>query len=267
MKSFERLIYCLVIALSLIIAPVYGCAAPSGSEVQLKAAAEKVRSAAQSELDKLDADVAAAAGKLKTTGLSGDQARQILAALYTKYPFLVDCCTADTSGKVITMVPDAYRKYEGSNLEIATIKQPVFSTAFKAIEGITAVALMRPIYDEKGSQTGIIDVLFTPQALLTDIAAPITKEGKISINVAQTDGLTIFDLPSSDTGKNLLTDPAFKEYKELVAFGQRLAKEESGVGSYAYLSHKTNTNVTKQAAWYSVKLHGTAWRIVAVEDK
>ena len=262
-----RFMFCLIIALSLIIFPAFGCAAPSGGESALKAAAEKVRAAAQSDLDKLDADVVAAAAKLKTTGLGGDQARQVLNDLFKKYPFLVDCCVADNTGKVVIMVPEAYRKYEGVNLETDSIKQPVFTRAFKAIEGITGVALMRPVLDEKGAQSGIIDVLLTPKALLNDTATSVTKDGKISINVAQPDGLTIFDLPSGDTGKNLLTDPEFQSYKELVAFAQRLAKEESGTGSYSYTSHKNDKTVTKQAAWYSVKLHGTAWRIVAVEDK
>ena len=97
----------MVLTLSVMLAPAFGCAAPSGNEAQTKATVERIQIAIQAELDKLDADVADAALKLKSTGLSGDGARQILNGLCTKYPYLVDCSTVDTTGKVVTMAPDA----------------------------------------------------------------------------------------------------------------------------------------------------------------
>ena len=65
--------------------PAFGCAASSGNEVQVKANVEKIQKAVQTELDKLDADVADAAIKLKSTGLSSGTARQILNGLCARY--------------------------------------------------------------------------------------------------------------------------------------------------------------------------------------
>ncbi len=255
----------LVIALSVMFSPVFGCAAPSGDEAQTKAV-EKIRVATQAELDKLDADVADAALKLTSTGLSGDGARQILNGLCARYPYLIDCSTVDTTGKVVTMAPDAYRRYEGSNIETQDVKSAVLSPYMMTAEGIMAVSLMRPVLDQEGKQIGIIDALFTPEALLTGTVAPVLKETGLGMNVLQTDGITIYDLPKSDTGKNLLTDAEYKPYTDLVALGSRFVAEESGSGTYTFPSHDTADPTKKVAVWASVKLHGTAWRMIAVRE-
>ena len=257
---------CLVIALSVMLAPVSGCAAPAGNEAQTKGTVEKIRVATQAELDKLDADVADAALKLTGTGLSGDGARQILNSLCTKYSYLVDCGAVDTTGKVVTMAPDTYRHYEGSNIETQDVKIPVLSPYLKAVEGVMAVSLMRPVLDGEGKQIGIIDALFTPEALMTGIVSPVIEGTDLAMNVLQTDGMTIFDLPENDKGKNLLTDAEYKPYTELVALGSRFAAEESGSGTYTYPSHETAEPTKKLAVWGSVKLHGTAWRMIAIRD-
>lgn len=256
----------LVIALSVMLVPVFGCAAPAGDQTQTRAAVETIRAAAQAELDKLDADVADAALKLKSTGLNGDGARQILTGLCAKYPYLVDCGTADTTGKVVTMAPDAYRRYEGSYIGTQEVKSPVLSPYIKTVEGIMAVSLMRPVLDADGKQIGILDVLFTPEALLTGIVAPVLKGTDLAVNVLQTDGMTIYDLPKNDTGKNLLTDAEYKAYTDLLALGSRFAAEESGSGTYTYPSHETAVPTKKVAAWVSIKLHGTTWRIIALRN-
>lgn len=256
----------LVIAVLVLLIPAFGCSAPPGSEVQMKATVVKIQKAVQAELDRLDADMADAALKLKDTGLSGDGARQILNGLCAKYPYLVDCSTVDINGKVITMAPDGYRRYEGSNIGTQDVKTPVLSPYLNAVEGMMAVSLMRPVVDEKGQQVGIIDALFTPGAMMSGIVAPSLEGTGLAMNVLQTDGMTIYDQPQNDTGKNLLTDAEYKQYPDLVALGSRFAAEESGTGTYTYPSHTTAEPTKKLAVWSSVKLQGTAWRLVAVQE-
>ena len=256
----------LVIALAVMLAQVFGCVGPAGDQAQLKAAVEKITVAAQAELDKLDADLAAAALKLKGTGLSGDGARQILNGICAKYPYLVDCSTVDITGKVVTMAPDAYSRYEGANIETQDVKSPVLSPYLTTVEGVKAVSLMRPVLDGEGKQVGIIDALFGPEALLNGIVAPVLKGTILGVNVLQVDGMTIYDLPKNDTGKNLLTDAEYKPYPDLLALGARFAAEESGSGTYTYPSHTTDEPTKKLAVWESVKLHGTAWRMIALQE-
>jgi hypothetical protein len=245
---------------------INGCAAPVNNQVQLESANKIIQQAVQSKLDSFDADLSGAASSLAQTGLSGPGARQILNGLCTKYPFLIDCLAVDAAGKVTAAAPEAYLKYEGTDLKTQDIKKATLSTVFKAIEGMDAVSLMRPILSEKGEYLGIVSALFKPETLLAGIVGPLLIATNVEVNVTQLDGLNIFDSQGNDIGVNFITDPALLPYKDLITLNTRIAAEESGTGSYTYLSHTTEVPVKKQASWSSVKLHDTAWRLISVQE-
>lgn len=243
-----------------------GCAGSLNNEGQLQTTTQKIQLAVQSELDSLDRDLSSAASQLARTGLSGSEARQILDGLCSKYPFLIDCLAADAAGKVTAAAPEAYRKYEGTDLGTQDIKKAVLSPVFKAVEGMSAVSLMWPILSDKGEYMGIISALFKPETLLAGITGPLLKGTDVEFNVTQLDGLNIFDSQGDDIGKNFINDPSIQPYQDLVTLNTRIAALESGTGSYTYLSHKTGTPVKKQAFWSSVKLHDTPWRLISVQE-
>src|SRR4030042_5857225 len=95
-----------VFALSVLLI-LAGCAGSLNHEEQLKATTLQVQKAVQSELDSLDSDLSGAASELSRTGLSGPEARQILNELCSKYPFIIDSCTTDIAGKMVTVAPEA----------------------------------------------------------------------------------------------------------------------------------------------------------------
>jgi hypothetical protein len=267
----QRFFLVLALALTLMFV-AYGCTGSASQEEQLKTATLQIQEAVQSELDSLDNDMSAAASELSDTGLGGSEARQILNGLYSKHPFIIDSLTTDASGKIVTVVPDAYSSYEGTDIstqdvtvKIKETKQPLLSQMFPAVEGMDAVVIMWPVVSEKGDFMGSLSALFEPEALFAATAEPILKGTGMALNVMQLDGLTIYDSEHGDTGKNLFTDPEIQQYTELVALGHRMAAEESGTGSYTYISQSTGKTVKKQAFWASVALHGTAWRVVSVK--
>ena len=262
-----------IFALSMMIILTYGCASSFNHEGQLKTTALQVQEAVQLELDNLDSDLSGAASELSRTGLSGPEARQILNGLCSKHPFVIDSCTTDVAGKMVTVAPEAYSSYEGSDIstqdpvvKMRETKEPVLSQIFPVVENIDAVVLMWPIFSEKGDFIGSLSALFKPEALLATEVEPVLKGTDIEVNVMQLDGLTIYDSEGADTGKNLLTDPSFQAYKELVELGARIAAEESSSGSYTFINHATGKPVKKQAFWVSVGLHDTAWRLVSVQQ-
>jgi hypothetical protein len=269
----QRFFLAVVLALSLMFVPAYGCTGSVNREAQLKATTLQIQKAVQSELDKLDSDLSDAASKLAGTGLSGPEARQILNGLCSKYPFVIDSCTADIAGKMVTVAPEAYSSYEGSDIseygptvKLRETKKPMLSQVFRAVEGMDAAVIMWPIFSETGDFIGSLSALFNPETLLAMVAEPTLKGTGIALNVMQLDGLNIYDSEGADTGKNLLTDPSFQPYKELVELGSRIAAEESGSGSYKSINHATGETVKKQAFWVSVGLHGTAWRLASVQQ-
>jgi hypothetical protein len=269
-KRFSLVVF---FALPMMLIPVYGCAGSFNHEGQLKTITLQVQKTVQLELDNLDSDLSGTASKLAGTGLSGPEVRQILNELCSKHPFIIDSCTADIAGKMITVAPEAYSNYEGSDIstqdptvKFKETKEPMLSQVFTAVEGMDAVVLMWPILSEKGDFIGSLSALFKPETLLAMVAEPILKGTGIALNVMQLDGLNIYDSEGADTGKNLFTDPSFQPYKELVELGSRIAAEESGSGSYTFISQTTGKAVKKQVFWASAGLHGTAWRLVSVQE-
>jgi hypothetical protein len=250
-----------------------GCSSSTNQEDQLKTTTQQIQTAVQTELNKLDSDLSVVASKLSTIGLSGSEVRQNLNDLCSKYSFIIDSCTADANGKMVVVAPDSYSRYEGTDISLtdASIKfnetkAPMLSQVFLAVEGIDAVAIIWPILNKNNDFIGSISVLFTPETFFTLVTTPILKGTAIELNVMQIDGLNIYDSKGTDTGKNLLTDPTYQPYKELVELGSRIVAQESGSGDYTFINHATGKTVKKQAFWVSVMLHDTAWRLTSVQE-
>jgi hypothetical protein len=254
-----------LILLPVMLAVGFGCAAPSAPKADLKDSTVKIQAGLQSGMNALDMDLSRAAASLSVTGLSGSEARKVLSDLCTKYPYLIDCVTADTAGKMVTVAPETYRKYEGAYIGTENIKTPVLSGVMRATEGMDAAALMWPVID-KGGVIGVISALFKPSTVLDSVAGLLIKETGVELNVTQLDGLVIYDSSGRDTGKNFLTDPSLQSYKDLVELNKAIAAKESGSGSYNYPSSKNGELVNKQAVWASMKLHNSAWRLICVAE-
>jgi hypothetical protein len=261
-----------VLALSSMLIFTIGCKVPHSQGDPLVTVTLEIQQTVQTQLYNLDLDMVAAAAQLRSTGLSGPDARRILNGLYGKYPFLIDTLTADTSGKIVTVAPDAYSSYEGTDMsqEPLMIKfyedqRATLSQMFRAVEGVNGVVIIMPVLSEHGSFAGSLSVLFRPSSLFTMTVGHRLQGTGIALNVMQLDGLNIYDSQGNDTGKNLFTDPEYQPYADLIALGQRIATTESGLGGYMFTDSDTGKPVHKLAFWSTVSLHGTAWRLVCVQ--
>ena len=163
----KRFALVVVLALSMTLILTYGCVGSLSHEGQLKTTTLQAQKAVQAELDNLDSDLFSAASELSGTGLSGPEARQILNGLCSKHPFIIDSCTTDVAGKMVTVAPEAYSSYEGSDIsrqdpvvKLRETKEPVLSQVFTAVEGIDAAVIMWPIFSEKGDFIGSLSALF-----------------------------------------------------------------------------------------------------------
>lgn len=254
-----------------------GCAGPVKNERQIKTATDNLQGIIQSKLLNLDNAVSSAAAKIAKSGLQGEETRGILNGLSKKYPYLLDCSTADPQGKMITVAPAEYRRYEGT--ETATTeaskeflaglsenKQPVLSDVFGAVEGVDAVVLVWPVVTEKGELLGVVSALFKPGSLMDETIAPQAKVVALKVNVMQLDGMVIYCSTGTETGKNVLTDPSYENYPELIAQAEKIAAQKTGTGGYMYPDAATGKPVKKTIYWTSVGLHSTEWRLVSIAE-
>ena len=276
MKKTWSLLIAVVLAAILLVMTA-GCLGPVKNEKQLQSATENLQSIIQSKLLNLDNAVSAAAEKVVKSGLQGEETRGILNGLCKKYPYLLDCSAADPQGKMVTIAPEEYSRYEGTDTanteaskkffaEFSENKKPMLSNVFRAVEGADAVALVWPVVTEKGESLGSVSALFKPGALLGGTIAPAAETRAMKVNVMQLDGMVIYCSMGTETGKNVLTDPSYKNYPELIAQAEKIAAQKTGTGGYMYPDAATGKPVKKTIYWTSVGLHSTDWRLASIVE-
>ena len=274
-KTWAPLIAAILAAVLIVMTA--GCAGPVKNEKQLQSATENLQAIIQSKLLNLDNAVSAAAEKIAKSGLQGEETRGILNGLCKKYPYLLNCSAADPQGKMVTVAPEEYRRYEGTDTantgaskkffaEFSENNKPMLSNIFKAMEGSDAVVLVWPVVTEKGESLGSVSALFKPGALLGGTIGPAAETRAMKVNVMQLDGMVIYCSTGTETGKNVLTDPSYKNYPELIAQAEKIAAQKTGTGGYIYPDAITGKPVKKTIYWTSVGLHGTEWRLVSIVE-
>jgi branched-chain amino acid transport system substrate-binding protein len=274
-KTWSALIASILVAS--FITMTAACLGPVQTEKELKSATDNLQGILQSKLLNLNNAVSDAAAKIAKSGLKGEQTRAVLNGLCKKYPYLVDCSAADPQGKMITVAPDAYRRYEGTDTgttdaskmffsALGEKKKPVLSNLFRAVEGIDAVALIWPVVTPQGDVLGSISALFKPGDLVVGTIAPAADVRVLKINVAQTDGLVIYCSNGAETGKNLLTDERYKAFPALIAMGEKLVAQKTGTAEYTFIDDTTGKTAKKTVYWTTIGVNGTEWRLASIAE-
>lgn len=219
----------------------------------------------QDELDRMDQDLAAAAGKLSLSDLDGDETRLILSGLAARYPYVVDSCTVDPNGTIMAIEPAAYHQFSGSDIShqeqigrLWETRRPVLSSAFLAVEGFTAVDLERPVFNRQNELIGSVSLLIKPELLFSNYAGSGQQEPWPEIMAMQEDGYILYDTDSSQIGRISLTDPLYQNHPDLISLIERMAADKSGAGTYTFPEQ-----VLKRSYWTTVGLHGMEWRLIA----
>jgi hypothetical protein len=220
-------------------------------------------------LSRTDADLAVAAKGLSGTGLHSPEARKILRDLCRSAPYAVDCAAVDGAGRMLTVEPEQYRQFEGSDISkqeqiirLRESKEPVLSKVIRTVEGFDAVDIQHPVFSPLGGFAGSVSVLIRPESLLSGIAAPLVQGLPVDVWVMQKDGRIIYDPDAEEIGRMLFDDPIYKAFPQLLSLGVMISKERSGSGSYEFLGKGLKKPVRKDAYWTTVGLHGTEWRVV-----
>lgn len=228
----------------------------------------RVRQAVQATLDAMDEDLARVAKTVGETGLDSAKAREALASLCRKHPYMVDCGTVDAAGKIVAVEPEAYRDAEGSDISkqeqvvrLHETHEPVLSKMFVAVEGFPAVVLQCPVFSPSNEFIGCVSMLIKPAQFLDQIIRPAVKGRPWDCWVMQTDGWILYDPDPEELGRNVLTDDMYAQFTELVRLAKRMSQEPEGFGSYRFLGIGMDRPVQKDCRWTTTALHGTQWRI------
>jgi hypothetical protein len=237
-------------------------------------ALERAKEGITAVFSSIDKDLLRVAKELSSVDLKKDAARQILKELCNNHKYLIDCAIVDISGKMIVIEPEGQRGFEGSDISnqrhIATLlnyKKPVFSDVFHSVEGADVTDFEYPIFSDKKEFLGAVSMLVKQEALSADVIVPIVYDIPCKIWIMQKDGLIIYDPDPNQIGRNLFSDELFRPFQDLVSFSRTVALTKNGAGSYDFYAKGLDdkTLVKKYAAWDTVSLYGTEWRIIVME--
>jgi len=259
---------CLVIFCSI----CFSCA--FAEDMQAENILEFFRSHANSALQTLDLNVQEAANIIGKNGLTSSEAKAALAKLYVSTPFLTDCAILDSKGVMLIVEPPAAKNLEGTDLsrqeqvkELHSSKKPALSKMFMAVEGAYGIVLQYPVFSSSGEFIGSVSAFFKPQAFFSPLAETILTDDKFEVWVVDDNGTIIYDQDKEEIGKNIFADEMYKSYPDCIKFVENIIKEDSGSGSYEFLSKGLNQPVKKEGIWKAVMLNGSKWHVAVVEAK
>lgn len=269
MQKFVQ-IACVILVLSFL--ALASCSKPKAEPEAPAPEVSVLAKALQAELVQIDTametQIKAIAGKI------GNEAeiRELLKAMPPAHPAIMTSCYVDTKGILKYLEPAKYKDSEGADISkqdhtIAMLKdpRPILSTAFKAVEGFSAVILSRPLYDAKNKFSGslvlTIDTSLLPKIVLDKNAVPENYE----LWAMEPDGMTVCDQDKDEIALNIFTDPLYQPFESLRNLAKTIAATPQGNGEYSFKATGTETEVNKKASWDTISVNGREWRVILVQ--
>ncbi|MDP2929391.1 MAG: hypothetical protein Q8O01_04935 [Candidatus Omnitrophota bacterium] len=262
----------LLLAAVIFIQPDFAAADPGRKDMRL--VLEKAKRDLTVWLNVIDEDMKNAAQSLSVLDFKSAVARKILGGLRIARPYIIDCSIIDTEGKMITVQPYEYKRYEGSDVSdqpqvimIQKTKRPVMSAAFISVENTFSVDFEYPITGNGGEFRGSVSVLMKQGEFLSDIVGRIVKNTPFKIWITQTDGVILHSTYQHMISKNVFSDEFFSPLKSFVDLAKKIAVQRTGFGSYEFYENgeRHDKTVARSMMWDTVRLYDNEWRIGVVE--
>lgn len=188
-------------------------------------------------------------------------------------PMVVDAAFVNEKGIIKYIEPGEYRNQEGADIstqehviQLRKQQKPVFSSVFKSVEGFSSISIAYPVFEGKSKLKGSISLLINPQLMIEGLLKNVNIPQNHEVWIMQKDGMMIYDQDIQEIGRNLFSDPMYKEYDSLQKLAKSIASQESGIGEYVFRSVGHLEKVLKKASWLTVRLHNQEWRVVVAQE-
>lgn len=235
---------------------------------------QALKASLQNTLNAMERAAADTAAKLSQTGLQGKQARAELDSLCTQFAFAVDCAAIDEAGIMVTVVPETFHHYEGSDISAQThfrrlhaTRRSVLSDTFRSKEGILAVAFAYPVIMGDGKLLGSVSLLLDPARMVGNTVDAAVGKSPPEIWTISTEGRILYAPDRGKTGRDLFSDPIFNVFPQLRDIGATMTEIPQGEDVYVALGDGLTIPVLKYVDWTTVGLSGTTWHIAVSAAK
>ncbi len=239
--------------------------ASDATKVQMTTLLSAVQVKVDSEIEWVGNSIIYASQQLGTTGISGDPARQIIAALAANSSYIIEAATQNLNRQMIIVEPQAYRVNEGKTLGpqkwLNTNPQaditPAMTPVIMLITNQSGCSIVAPIFNSNDIMIGTVSAIFDPQALVGDAIQAAAPNSTFSFTATQLDGLVVYSGAPVFQGKNLFTDQAIAaNYPGVKESAQITAASSSGYNLYSVGSQQ------RESFWTTISAYGQEWRLV-----
>jgi hypothetical protein len=240
-------------------------AAADATKVQMSALLSAVQSSVDREIQRIGDSVIYASQQLTTTGISGDGARQIIAALDANSSYIIEAATQDLNRQMIVVEPAAFHSSEGKiigpqkwlNTNSEGAITPTMTPIIMLITNQSGCSIVAPVFDSNKVIIGTVSSIFDPQALIEAAINEAAPNSGYSFSAAHMDGLIVYSGSPDFKGKNPLTDDALAaKYPGVRESVQASSEASSGYHSYMVGSQQ------REAYWTTINAYGQEWRLV-----
>jgi hypothetical protein len=255
---------CLVSCLLLSTYPLCAEQARTDSPFILKS----LKNAIDHSLRKIDRRLIAASHTISATGLDSAETEKTLFDLCNSVRGSIDCATVDLEGRMVSVMPEEYKKYKGADIsdqeqvkQLMTTRKPVLSGIFRSVEGIHALDIEYPVFSKDEKLAGSVSVLVRSSHFLAPIIESIQEGFNGDVWVIQRDSRILYRSDEKQIGSELFMEPVYKFCRELLSAGN---PKESGYWDLTESGHEGTFK--RKVFWETVDLYGTEWRIIVADD-
>lgn len=176
--------------------------------------------------------------------------------------------------KILQIIePSEFYPYQGSDVSgqehinmMFQTREPVLSDVFYAVEGYYAAVDVHPVISGEFLRGGI-STLFQPEQILGRIILPYVTGQSFEMWVMQKGGLVLYDQDEEEIGLNVITDPLYQDFPELIAAAELIDSVKAGETTYSFYQTGTSDKVVKKTFWDTFYLYGNEWKIVWVKPE
>lgn len=259
-------VVCILFFFIFILFPAIPLSAQQSSE-ELPATLNSLKNAIDYSLKKIDRHLIAASQKISVSGLEGAETERVLLDLCLSVPGSIDCATVDRGGRMVSVMPQEYKKHKGADISdqeqlkrLIKTEKPVLSTLFRSIEGIQAVDIEYPVFSKDEKLTGSVSLLLRSAPFLAPIIDAIEEGFRDKVWVIQRDGKVLYGKDEKQIGLMMFEDPLFDSCKSILS-----AEPQKG-GSSCELPVSGPEGIVKgHIFWDTVMFYGTEWRLLVVD--
>lgn len=226
-------------------------------------------------------DLAHNVDEISKFDLKSPEARAIIAGIFQKHRYIVNCATVDKNGILVAVEPPAARDAEGKSIagqahyeKLKATKKPVLSNIFNAVEGYPAIAIQYPILSPAGEFAGSLSILIKPEEYFAGAITSQTQGYPIRTWLIQTDGTMLFSPNAGEFGKNIFETQNYGYVVNLKEVSEKIKNTEIGRENLE-LTYDPSIGETKEVAgraylkknlfWSTVGLFDTKWRLLVTK--